>query len=357
MQKYFFILCFQLACFFCSAQQFPLNACDGPYVLYQNSHIVIKSINAASAPEIEAFNVSEKTKHPISIHFSNHTGWDFTVRLRDSILYEPDHFKAPKKVFALSDIEGEFEAFRGLLISAGVMDSAYHWTFGKNALVICGDLFDRGQDVAAELWLLYKLEDEARAVGGYVHSILGNHDIMNMSGDLRYLQPKYFEHAKIMGQDYMDLYAANTELGRWLRSKNIIEKIGDNLYLHGGVSPQMLLAIDTLNYRFRPLYDKTKHAESYYPFWYRGYFMEPRATESFIDSTLAFYHVSRIIVGHTITDSNIASYYEGKVIGLDVNEHEGHSEAIVIEKNKIYTTDLTGKKKPIGEGPANPVVQ
>jgi hypothetical protein len=311
------VLCFIFHYSYC--QQ--LNNCDGPYITYHNNHLVVRAIDGNSKATIDSFPVSEKTKHLINIHFSNHTGWDFTLNQRDSIWNEPDNFKAPKKIFALSDIEGEFENFRALLIANGVMDSLYHWTFGKNALVICGDLFDRGQDVAAELWLLYKLEDEARAAGGYVHTILGNHDIMNMSGDLRYLQSKYFDHAKSMGVDYMDLYNKNTELGRWLRSKNIIEKIGDGLYLHGGISPQMLLSIDTLNNRFRPLYAKTKHAEYYYPFWYRGYFMEPRATQSFVDSTLAFYGCKRIVVGHTITDSNIAAYYKSRVIGLDVNEH------------------------------------
>ena len=62
-------------------------------------------------------------------------------------------------MLALSDIEGEFENFRALLIAGHMMDSLYHWTFGKGHLVICGDLFDRGRDVVAELWLLYKLED------------------------------------------------------------------------------------------------------------------------------------------------------------------------------------------------------
>ena len=119
------------------------------------------------------------------------------------------------------------------------MDEQYKWTFGKGQLVICSDLFDRGSDVAATIWLLYKLEQDAKAKGGYLHTILGNHDIMNLSGDLRYVKGKYFEHAKLMGIDYMELYGSNAELGRWLRSKNLIEKIGDNLCLHAGVAPEI----------------------------------------------------------------------------------------------------------------------
>ena len=83
-------------------------------------------------------------------------------------------------MFVLSDIEGEFAAFKSLMQGNGIMDQNYKWTFGDGHLVICGDLFDRGNRVTEYLWLLYKLEDEAKAQGGYVHVILGNHDIMNL---------------------------------------------------------------------------------------------------------------------------------------------------------------------------------
>ncbi len=101
-----------------------------------------------------------------------------------------------------------------MLIAAHVMDSLYNWTYGNGLLVICGDLFDRGHDVAAELWLLYKLEEEAKASGGYVHTILGNHDIMNLSGDIRFVQPRYIENAKIIGKDYMELYNKKFRIGK-----------------------------------------------------------------------------------------------------------------------------------------------
>jgi hypothetical protein len=224
----------------------------------------------------------------------------------------------------------------------------------------------------AELWLLYKLEDEAREKGGNVHTILGNHDVMNLSGDYRYVQQKYFDNAKLMQVEYATLYGRDTELGRWLRSKNTIEKIGDNLYLHGGISPAILarkMSLDVINEVCRPYYDQGHHLENFSDtslriffgrdalFWYRGYFMDPRASQSFVDSTLAFYHAKRIIIGHTITDSNIASYYEGKIIGIDVNEHEGHSEAILVQKSRISVMDKDGKVRPIIAGPANSVIE
>jgi len=125
-------------------------------------------------------------------------------------------------------------------------------------LVICGDLFDRGKDVPAVLWLLYKLEQDAKAKGSFVHTILGNHDMMNLSGDLRYVDPKYIKSVSAMGYDYMDLYNENAELGKWFRSKNLIEKIGDNICLHGGVSAEINklgLSVEEINKVSRPTSD------------------------------------------------------------------------------------------------------
>ncbi len=336
------------------------NVCDGPYVEYKKNYIIVRSVDSNRSAVLDSFPVSEKSSHLLSIHFSNHQGWDFTVPFRNKIKNEPSLSPGADKMLAISDIEGEFENFRNLLMADHVMDSLYNWTYGNGLLIVCGDLFDRGKDVAAELWLLYKLEDEAIASGGYVHTILGNHDIMNLSGDIRYVHPRYIEDAKIIGKNYVDLYDKNSELGRWLRSKNIIEKIGDNLCLHGGISPKVLKirwGINKINTNCRPYYDLGDSPEQFSdttlwaffdgnnisPFWYRGYFTEPKATQEQVDNTLAFYQCKHIIVGHDIIE-NIGIFYQGKVFGVDVNEHEGHSQGLVIESGNFYRIDLNGHK-------------
>jgi Calcineurin-like phosphoesterase len=335
-----------------------LNLCEGPYVEYGKNRVIVRSIDANDQVIIDSFPTTEKDVHPLMVHFSNHSGWDFSVPFQKKIKTEPFSWGKVDRIIAFSDIEGEFEAFRGLLIANEVMNEKYQWIFGRGQLVICGDLFDRGNDVAAELWLLYKLEGEAKDSGGYVHTILGNHDIMNLSGDLRYVQPKYFARAKRMGTEYPELYNSKTELGGWLRSKNLIEKISNNLYLHAGISPE-ILALQWPLYKIssdcREYYDQSAHPEKFpgrdvwkffddtSPFWYRGYFLDPRASQGLIDSTLSFYQVRKIIVGHDIIDS-VSSFYQGKVIGIDVNEHEGNSQGLLIEGNTYYKIDLTGKK-------------
>ncbi|MBB5637440.1 hypothetical protein HDE68_003355 [Pedobacter cryoconitis] len=341
------------------------NANDGPYVLYKKGQIEVRNIvleNGIRKAGIQTFPASAKAGLPLKVQFSAHPKWDFIVKLQPVLKNEPAEFKQPDRIIALSDIEGEFEAFRNLLLANKVMDEQYNWIFGKGHLVICGDLFDRGKEVTATLWLLYKLEQDAKSKGGYLHTILGNHDIMNLSGDLRYVEPKYFENANLMGLDYKELYSPDTELGNWLRSKNLIEKIGDNLCLHAGVAPvinTLKMSLAEINNRCRPYYDQAKKRESFTDtvarkffdgtrsslFWYRGYFVEPKATEAEVDQTLSLYKVKRIIVGHTITATNVGFYYNGKVLGIDVNQHKGKHEGARYENKRWYKINTTGSKE------------
>jgi len=79
------------------------------------------------------------------------------------------------------------------------------------------------------------------------------------------------------------------------------------------------------------------------PFWYRGYYLEPRATEAQVDSSLNLFNCKQIIAGHTIVN-NIIVLYNGKVIGTDVNHHEGNSQALVIEGDIYYRVNDQGIK-------------
>jgi len=332
---------------------------DGPYVNYEGDQLVIRAVVAGKST-ISTQPISKKKTAVINVLFPDNPKWNFKVPLKQVLIEENSDFAQPEKVMFLSDIEGEFEALRSLLLANGVIDLSYKWTFGNGHLVICGDLFDRGKNVPETLWLLYKLEDLAIKAGGYVHVILGNHDVMNLSGDLRYLQKKYLESAKLMNLDYISLYDTHAELGRWLRTKNTIEKIGDNLCMHAGVAPiinGLNLSVTEINRLCRPYYDKAKvlrgvgnpvidpfFTGSTSLFWYRGYFSEPKATEEEVNATLKTFNVARIIVGHTIVPGNVGFYYGRKVLGLDVNQHDDDHQAAVFDKGKWFKVDSEGKK-------------
>ena len=324
-----------------------------PYVFYSGDTITVRS-----AQDSITYFKSKNPKITLPVKFADHPDCNFTVDLKSKLENEPCEFGNPKTILALSDIEGEFDAFRNLLIGNKVIDGNYNWIFGKNHVVICGDLFDRGARVTEYVWLLYKLEQEASAAGGYVHVVLGNHDIMNMGGDFRYVNPKYLADAKKLNKEYKDLFAQNTEIGRWLKTKNIMEKVGRNLFMHGGVSPQVnkiQWPLDAINNYVRPWYavDIEKIPDSVYlffsdysPFWYRGYFTAPLATQAQVDSTLSLYDVKKIVVGHTIIE-HVDGYFNNKVYGIDVNQHDGHHEALLIQDGKYFRVDEQGNKTPL----------
>jgi len=114
------------------------------------------------------------------------------------------------------------------------------------------------------------------------------------------------------------------------------------------------MSLPDINKQCRAFYDQGEHPEKFTdrslwdffndtsPFWYRGYFIDPKATESQVDSTLSLYYCKKIIVGHTIVD-NISSLYQGKVIAIDVDEHQGNNQALLIKNKKLYKIDLTGQ--------------
>lgn len=245
-----------------------------------------------------------------------------------------------------------------LLLVNNVIDKYLKWTFGDGHLVIVGDCFDRGRPVMECLWLIYSLEDKARKAGGFVHFILGNNEIMNMNGDWRYVHPKYAYSSDI---PYTALYAGSTELWRWLSKKNIVEKIGDILFVHAGISFEILksnLTISEINEAVRPFYNKANYEfhdpllntvfdSDNSPFWFRGYYQgDCPAIEDLIAETLNYFNVRTIITGHTVVDQ-ITSMFGGKVINVDTNHAAGRSEALMIKRNRFYRVQVNGTRERI----------
>lgn len=303
-----------------------------------------------------------------AVSFAGHQDWNFTLPLSAVLVNEQVHYPAVKKLLVISDVEGEFEVLRDLLIHNKVIDAQYNWTFGKGHLVVAGDLFDRGEQVEEVLWLLYKLEGSAKLAGGYVHTLLGNHDIMNLAGDFRYVQPQYFAEAKASGLDYKSLYSPDTELGRWLRTKNVVEQLGETLFAHAGFSPEVMalnLSLEELNKRCRQYYGVAKkdlpdRVKVLFgkdaPFWYRGYFMPPQVGIGVVDHALEMYGANLIVVGHTIVKNRVAFYYSSKVLGVDVDAHTGKRAGALFLAGKWYSVDGTGKKVRLFYHPDNDAI-
>jgi hypothetical protein len=272
-----------------------------------------------------------------------------------------------RRLFVISDIEGSYTALFRLLKAGDVINQQGHWAFGIGHLVFVGDMVDRGDQVVETLSFMQKLEEEAKTLGGQVHYILGNHEIMNLSGDYRFVHPAYWSDAVTLQNSYQRLFAPGSRTGRWLRSKNIIEKIGDYLFVHGGIAPAVNAlphSIKALNAAAKPFYETAQllgsfdepvarllfDAEDTSPFWFRGYYA-PHATvysspvtEQTIDSTLKKFGVRHIITGHTLVADTISMHFRGKVVNTDTHHASGHSEALLIDNDSFYRVNANGKK-------------
>jgi hypothetical protein len=94
---------------------------------------------------------------------------------------------APERLIAIGDLHGDLSKTRAALGVAQVIDENDHWIGGKTVVVQVGDLLDRGGEELKVIYLLEKLRLEAQRSGGNVYIMNGNHEIMNMEGDFRYV--------------------------------------------------------------------------------------------------------------------------------------------------------------------------
>ncbi|MEO6328322.1 MAG: metallophosphoesterase [Ginsengibacter sp.] len=333
---------------------------DGPYVQYKGEQIFVKYVMENDGIKIlktDTIALQQKENLLLKV-MTDISGKTFDVHLKKKLQNEKSESPKVKKMVALSDIEGNFAAFRKLLLATKVIDEDFNWIFGDGHLVLVGDFFDRGQQVTEVLWFIYYLEEKAKAAGGYIHFVLGNHEIMNLSGDLRYVPQKYLDNAKLLNQKYVTLYDENSEIGRWLRTKNVVEKIGDIIFAHGGISDninRMNISSNAINKLARPYYaDSTykysdERSDTIFsdagPFWYRGYYVKNNLAISVqIDNTLSRFSVNHIITGHTIVADTISVWYNGKLLNTDVHHAEGKSEALLIDNGKFYRVNADGNK-------------
>ncbi|WP_449466206.1 metallophosphoesterase [Stenotrophomonas humi] len=291
-------------------------------------------------------------------------GYPHALALQPPATVSVSALPAAARIVAVSDIHGQYELLRNLLRANKVIDAQDQWTLGRDTLVIAGDVFDRGPQVTEAFWLLYSLQQQAAEAGGAVHFVLGNHETMVLYDDLRYVNPKYLRSAQLLGRSYPQLYGADSVIGQWLRTRPVLLRIGDTLFLHGGISPEALqLALDPTstnaayqaslgtpkaevkaNPNTAPLYDgKTS------PIWYRGYF-DGRLDTAGVQHVLDQLGLQRIVVGHT-SMKHVSSFHGDRVIAIDSSIKNGENgELLFIEDGKLSRGLRDGSRVPLAEG-------
>jgi hypothetical protein len=284
--------------------------------------------------------------------------------------------KDAPRIVAIGDVHGAYPQFVSVLRLAGLVDEKEHWSGGRTHFVQTGDLFDRGSETRRVLDLMMRLEGEARKAGGRVHALLGNHEAMNLLGDLRYVSreeyaswmtpesPKlrrdYYrarrEEARQAAKDAKQPFdedafsktfdekvplgfverfqelSADGRYGRWLRERPAVARVNGVAFLHGGLTPEVAaLGCQTINERVRrELTDdiaKTRQSPQGAlatsedgPLWFRGMAREDETTWlPSLERVLAGIGARAVVVGHTVTkDGHIQSRFGGRVITIDV---------------------------------------
>lgn len=284
----------------------------------------------------------------------------------------------PARIVAVGDLHGDFSAWIDIARDAKLVDPANHWIGGKTVLVQTGDMVDRGADSLKIIRHLMQLDGEAKRAGGRVIVLMGNHEAMQVIGDYRYVtageyaafadhQSKarrdaaFTANAKVIVDYYRvkdpslspkairAMWIADTplgkvehntawapagELGRWVATLPAVAKVGDTLFVHGGISAKYaLVPLDEINRRARAAIvadDSSDDAiinDQMGPLWYRGLVLRggddgiPAAGRPTIDnelaSALAGQGAKRMVIGHTPRLAGVGILHNGTLVQID----------------------------------------
>lgn len=240
----------------------------------------------------------------------------------------------PARIVAVGDLHGDLHATRAVLQLAGLLDASGSWSGGATVLVQTGDQLDRGDDEPDILALLARLEQQARAAGGEVVVLNGNHELMNVARDFRYVTADGFADyaAGVPASDDRGVgraraYAPGGQVARELARRPVTARVGDTLFAHGGVLESHvrygLSRIDREVAQWmlgaRPTPPPIVMGEDS-PVWTRVYSNgtpRPEHCEQ-LARVLRAVGAKRLVVGHTVQARGINSACDGRVFRIDV---------------------------------------
>lgn len=304
------------------------------------------------------------------------------VDLRPRASAAPCEFDNVDRIVAIGDVHGAFERFMEILQTAEIVDRNGRWSGGKTHLVQLGDVLDRGPDSRKAFDLLARLEREAASAGGRVHSLIGNHEVMRLIGDLRYITPGEYaafatrdspnvrkefvesrppaDRERLLGEmplgmiEMLRAFGPDGSYGSRVRGLNAVVRINGIVFLHGGISPAVSsmscteidetvrreLSTDFQKLRTAP--ETTLTAREDGPLWYRGLAQEPDSFAPQVDEILAAQRARAIVVAHTVTGSKrILTRFGSKVLLLDTGMQpayvpDGRASALEI-RDRLFT--------------------
>lgn len=301
----------------------------------------------------------------------------------------PTHLPSPNRLIAIGDLHGDLNKTKQALRLAGLIDISDRYIGGSTTVVQIGDVFDRGGDEIKILYFLEKLKREASRCGGNIITMNGNHEIMNVEGDFRFItkggneefrvwlewfrfgnklkslcegleqprDPLEGIHVACSGvrEEFVDGLRArvaalrpNGPISRRFLSQNTtVLVVGDSIFVHGGLLPDHVSYglerineevrdwVNGFNGRFSPQYCRGRNALV----WVRKFSDEVAqncdcSTLEHVLSTIP--GVKRMIMGHTIQAAGINGACDNQAIRIDVGMSNGCGDGMpeVLEINE-----------------------
>lgn len=333
----------------------------------------------------------------------------FTVLAGAALAAGPDRTEGSTdgvvRVLAVGDVHGDYDQFLAVLQAGGVVDRRGRWNGGRTHLVQTGDRIDRGPDSRKVMDLVMRLEKEARKAGGMVHPLTGNHEAMNVLGDLRFVTPQEFAAFKtpdsarvrealwekikqkrkpsdpLLGDEdrrrfedthplgwveHRQAFLPGGKYGDWIARHNAVIRLGDTLFLHGGISPKYAdFSLRDLDERVRGELEQPDPLTTVVstdpegPLWFRGLAQGDPALTSHLDAVLRRHGARRMVIGHTITEGLVMPLYGGRVVAIDVGlskVYGGPPAALLLEDGRAIAIHR-GRRIPLPEGEGEPLLR
>ncbi len=296
-----------------------------------------------------------------------------------------------ERVYAIGDIHGAYPELIALLQGNGIIDDNLNWQAGTTHVVSLGDMLDRGAESRRVMDLFMLLEQQAQAAGGAFHVLLGNHELMNLSGDLRDVSDAELNAFEGLA-GHRAAFASSGPYGSWLKTLPAMIRINDSVFLHGGLSPLMAgRDLEDINARLSAQVDfllaagarhiadgivannvdllalpeetpvapdlRALRAEPLFgpwgPLWYRGNALCHNVIENpNVDARLQQFDVTRIVIAHTPTRTReVTTRFGGAVTMIDT----GMLQSFYGGKPRLLEVSPDGLRALGPNGEAHPI--
>ncbi|HEY8925135.1 MAG TPA: metallophosphoesterase [Polyangia bacterium] len=252
---------------------------------------------------------------------------------------------AAREIDALGDLHGDPDVAVRMLSAAGLITktSPFHWAGEDRILIVTGDVIDKGTSALPIIDLFQSLEPEARAAGGAVVVLLGNHEAEFLADPHDSKSSVFQGELASRGLDPGEVAAGSGAYGAWLSTRPVAASIDGWFFCHAGTSAK--ISSSTLDLKFRALFDTPASAERGrvgfgMPFltgddslleateWWKDGAGDPRAT---IDTFLNALPATHVVFGHDPGDlefpgdtagdrvkGQVVARYEGRLFPIDV---------------------------------------